>query len=155
MQVTVRSAELETTAVWSDGPSDLATRQAWLADRGSRGFPVLVAETGNRVVGFASFADFRPWPGYRHTVESSVYVDPAMHRHGVGRAMMKVLVERGMSLNKHIMVAGIDATNKASIRLHGSLGFIEVGRMPRVGTKFGRWLDLVLMQRTLVENLQP
>jgi phosphinothricin acetyltransferase len=148
-------AALETTAVWSDGASDLASRLAWLADRAERGYPVLVAETAHHVVGFASFGDFRPWAGYRHTVENSIYLDPAVHRQGIGRALMEALVERGVSLNKHVMVAGIEATNTASIRLHVSVGFREVGRMPQVGCKFGRWLDLVFMQRTLMNDVAP
>jgi L-amino acid N-acyltransferase len=146
-------AVLETTAVWSDAASDLASRLAWLADRTGRGYPVLVAETAGEVVGYASFGDFRPWAGYRHTVENSIYLDPAVHRQGIGRALMETLIERGFSLNKHVMVAGIEATNIASIRLHLSVGFREVGRMPQVGCKFGRWLDLVFMQRTLMEEV--
>jgi L-amino acid N-acyltransferase len=145
----------ETAAVWSDAASDLASRLAWLADRTERGYPVLVAETAGRVVGYASFGDFRPWAGYRHTVENSIYLDPAVHRQGIGRALMETLIERGLSLNKHVMVAGIEATNTPSIRLHLSVGFREVGWMPQVGCKFGRWLDLVFMQRTLMDEVAP
>ncbi|ANW05384.1 GNAT family N-acetyltransferase [Bradyrhizobium icense] len=148
-------AVTKTTAVWSEEPSDIALRQAWFRERTARGFPILVAESAGRLVGFASFGDFRPWPGYRHTVENSVYVAPWIHRQGVGRALMQSLIDRGVALGKHVMVAGIEETNTASIRLHNSLGFREVGRMPHVGTKFGRWLDLVLMQRYLVADREP
>src|SRR5215218_6169128 len=132
-------AVAQTTAVWSDEPSDLASRQTWFEERSQRGLPVLVAESAGRLVGFASFGEFRPWTGYRHTVENSVYVAPRLHGQGVGRTLMEALIDRGVALGRHVMVAGIEATNIASLRLHSSLGFREVGRLPQVGSKFGRW----------------
>ena len=86
-------AVLSTTAVWNEGESDLAGREAWLAARAAAGFPVLVAEIAGAVAGYASFGDFRAWDGYRFTVEHSVYVDPALHRAGVGRALLEALIE--------------------------------------------------------------
>lgn len=148
-------AALNTTAVWTDGPADLPSRRAWIVARQQAGHPVLVAMKGRDVVGFASFGDFRPWPGYRHTVENSVYVDERHHRAGIGRSLVAALVERATALNKHAMIAGIEAANAASIGLHASLGFAEVGRMPEVGCKFGRWLDLVLMQKRLASEVRP
>jgi L-amino acid N-acyltransferase len=148
-------AALNTTAVWTDGPADLASRRAWISARQQAGYPVLVAMKGRDVVGFASFGDFRPWPGYRHTVENSVYVDERYHRAGIGRSLVAALIERATAMNKHAMIAGIEAPNTASVRLHASLGFAEVGRMPEVGCKFGRWLDLVLMQRPLANEVRP
>jgi phosphinothricin acetyltransferase len=148
-------AALNTTAVWSDGPADLSSRREWILARQQAGYPVMVAMRGSDVVGFASFGDFRPWPGYRHTVENSVYVGERHHRHGVGRSLMAALIERATALDKHAMIAGIEAANAASIALHASLGFAEVGRMPEVGCKFGRWLDLVLMQKRLANGVRP
>jgi phosphinothricin acetyltransferase len=148
-------AALNTTAVWSDGPADLDSRRDWILARQQAGYPVLVAMRGCDVVGFASFGDFRPWPGYRHTVENSVYVGARHHRAGVGRSLMAALIERATALNKHAMIAGIEAANAASIGLHASLGFAEVGRMPEVGCKFGRWLDLVFMQKRLANGVRP
>jgi phosphinothricin acetyltransferase len=110
---------------------------------------------GKDAVGFASFGDFRPFPGYRHTVENSVYVDERHHRLGVGRSLLAALIERATALDKHVMIAGIEAANAASINLHASLGFVEVGRMPEVGCKFGRWLDLVFMQKRLASGVRP
>ena len=97
-------AALNTTAVWTDGPVDLDSRRAWIRARREAGYPVLVAMKGRDVVGFASFGDFRPWPGYRHTVENSVYVDERHHRAGIGRSLMVALIERATALNKHTMV---------------------------------------------------
>lgn len=80
-------AALNTTAVWTDGPADLGSRREWMLARQDAGFPVLVAMKGRDVVGFASFGDFRPFPGYRHTVENSVYVDERHHRAVSGAAL--------------------------------------------------------------------
>lgn len=148
-------AAINTTAVWTDGPADLASRRDWIRTRREAGYPVLVAMKGRDVVGFASFGEFRPFPGYRHTVENSVYVDARHHRLGIGRSLLAALIERATALNKHTMVAGIEAANAGSIGLHASLGFAEVGRMPEVGCKFGRWLDLVFMQKQLANDVRP
>lgn len=148
-------AAINTTAVWTDGPADLASRREWIRARQQAGYPVLVAMKGRDVVGFASFGDFRPFPGYRHTVENSVYVDERHHRAGIGRSLLAALIERATALDKHAMVAGIEAANVGSIGLHTSLGFAEVGRMPEVGCKFGRWLDLVLMQKQIESGARP
>ncbi|MFT4118052.1 GNAT family N-acetyltransferase [Bradyrhizobium sp.] len=148
-------AALNTTAVWTDSPADLGSRRDWILARQQAGYPVLVAVKGADVAGFASFGDFRPWPGYRHTVENSVYVDERHHRSGVGRNLVAALIARASTLDKHVMIAAIEAANTASIALHASLGFAEVGRMPEVGCKFGRWLDLVLMQKRLDSRVRP
>ena len=148
-------AAINTTAVWTDGPADLDSRREWIRARQEAGYPVLVAMKGRDVVGFASFGDFRPFPGYRHTVENSVYVDERHHRAGIGRSLLAALIERATAMNKHAMIAGIEALNAGSIRLHASLGFTEVARMPEVGCKFGRWLDLVFMQKTLAGDVKP
>ena len=139
----------ETTAVWSYTPATIDSRRQWLQDRLERNYPVLVAESDHKVVGFASFGDFRPWEGYRHTVEHSVYVTPERQRQGIGRLLLSGLIDRARAAGKHSMIAGIDAANAASIHLHSQLGFVEVGRLPEVGWKFERWLDLVLLQLVL------
>ncbi|WP_206244539.1 GNAT family N-acetyltransferase [Novosphingobium terrae] len=144
-------AVLQTTAVWNDTPVTLEERQSWLAGKRERGFPVLVAEVGDRLLGFASYGDFRPWPGYVHTIEHSVYVHPESHRQGVGRALMEALIEQAVAAGLHAMIGGIEAGNAGSLALHHALGFAEVGRLPEVGRKFDRWLDLVFMQRVLRE----
>ena len=139
----------ETTAIWNEIEVDAANRAAWLAERQRAGFPVLVAERGGVVVGYATYGPFRPHDGYRFSVENSVYVAEAARGGGVGRALMAALIERARKAGLHAMVAGIEAENAGSIRLHAALGFVEAGRLPQVGTKFGRWLDLLFMQLTL------
>ncbi len=145
-------AVLNSTAIWNDSPADLANRAAWLADRRARGYPVLVAEAEGAVLGYASFGDFRPFEGFRISVEHSVYVAAAARGRGVGRALVEALFAPARALGKKVMIGGITAGNDASLALHARLGFIETGRMPGIGTKFGRRLDLVFMQKELDEG---
>lgn len=144
-----------TTAVWSVKLATLDARRMWLLERQARGFPVLVADVNGSVLGFASYGDYRPWDGYLHTVEHSIYVHPDAQGRGLGRALLTALLERAKAQGKHVMVAGIEASNTASIALHRSAGFEEVGQLREVGRKFGRWLDLKFMQITLPGPANP
>lgn len=137
------------TAVFSDQPVTLEDRERWLQARHADGFPVLVAVDSSGVLGFASFGPFRTWPGYRSTVEHSVHVRADRRGEGIGSQLLVELIERARALGKHVVIAGIDADNAASIRMHERLGFTSVARLSEVARKFDRWLDLVLMQRIL------
>lgn len=148
-------AVVHTTAIWNDDAVDIDDRAAWLAERTERGFPVIVAAHDTGVVGYASFGGFRPHDGFRHTVEHSVYVRGDQQGRGVGKTLMQELIERARSQGVHVMVAAVESGNVGSIRLHEKLGFHEVGRMPQVGAKFGRWLDLSLLQLILDERTAP
>ena len=139
-------AVANTTAIWNDTVVDLDNRRAWLAARRERGFPVLVALRGRQVTGYASYGDWRAFDGYRHTVEHSVYVRGDARGTGTGKRLMAALIERASFNGVHVMIAGIEAENLASIRLHEKLGFRVVGRFSEVGIKFGRWLDLTCME---------
>lgn len=146
----------ETTAIWNETLVDAANRLVWLSDRQRLGYPVLVAvDDQDRVLGYASFGDWRAFDGYRHTVEHSVYVDKDRQGAGIGRALMQALIERARDLGKHVMVAGIEAGNVGSIRLHQALGFQQVGLMREVGAKFGKWLDLTFLQLKLDDQMTP
>lgn len=138
-----------TTAIWNDDLVDLDNRRAWLKLRGSQGYPVLVAAEGGAVLGYASYGDFRPFHGYRFTVENSVYVGAEARGRGAGAALLAALVEHAAAVGKHVMVAAIASDNAVSIRLHEKQGFVETARMPEVGFKFGRYLDLVMLQKRL------
>lgn len=140
---------LHGTAIWWRDPVDLANRQALLRSLRAKSYPFLVAEREGAVVGYASFGEFRPQDGFDRTVETSVYVHPDHHRQGVASALLPRLIGAARELGKHTLVGGIDATNAASLDLHRRFGFVEVGRMPQVGFKFGRYLDLVFMQLLL------
>lgn len=143
------------TAIFSDKPSTLDERMAWFQGRQAQNYPVLAACAGDELVGFASFGDFRSWPGYRFTVEHSVHVRADWRGSGIGQALMTALLPRGAALGKHIMVAGIDAANEGSIRFHQRLGFTQAGQLNEVGYKFDRWLDLVFMQCKLDHYAGP
>ena len=149
-------AVAHTTAIWNDTTVDAANRLAWLADRERAGYPVLVAvDAGGGVLGYASFGDWRAFDGYRHTVEHSVYVRADRRGNGVGEALMTALIDRARAIGKHVMVAGVEANNAESIRLHEKLGFAHVGRLNQVGAKFGQWLDLSFLQLTLDARSAP
>lgn len=145
------------SAVYTEQEATLEDRRAWLAARAAQGYPVLVAAdpADGSVLGYSTFGDFRPWPGYRHTVEHSVYVRAGTRGRGVVRRWWNRCSALAAALNKHVMVAGIDAANPASIRLHQRLGFQRAGTLREVGTKFGSWLDLVFMQRFLGVSGRP
>lgn len=149
-------AVLNTTAIWNESPVDLDNRQAWFSARQAQGYPVLVVvDSAGQVLGYASFGDWRPFDGFRHSVEHSVYVRGDQRGNGLGPKLMEVLLERARACHKHVVVAAIESGNGASIRLHERLGFITTGQMPQVGTKFGRWLDLTFMQLILNPGAQP
>lgn len=116
----------------------------------SRGLPYLVAERDGRVVGYCYAGPFRPRVGYRFTLEDSIYVDAAEVGRGIGRALLEPLLARCAELGYRQMVAVIGGRETiASIRLHEALGFAHMGVLSAVGFKFGRWIDIVLMQRAL------
>ena len=137
------------TAVFSDIEVTLGDREAWFDAKCAAGFPVLVAVDASGVVGFATFGDFRTWPGYRFSVEHTVHVRVDRRGRGIGRALVQALLEEAARLKKHVMIGGIDAQNVTSIALHEKLGFKVVGELQEVAFKFGRWLDLKFMQRLI------
>lgn len=138
------------TSEWRDEPYTVHDRRMWLSHQVTSGRPVLVAVEGDDVVGVASYGDFRDSQrGYRFTVEHSIHVRGDRLRRGHGRDLVEELMRRAVLDGKHVMVAGIDGANDGSVHFHASLGFEVVARMPELGHKFGRWLELVLMQRYL------
>ena len=151
--VALLNATLATTTYeYTDIEHTVASRASWFEHQQSRRFPVIVAELAGAVVGFASYGDFRDSiarPGYRFTVEHSVHVFAAHWGHGVGRRLMEALIDRARHAGVHVMVGGIDASNLDSLVFHERIGFVETARMPEVGRKFDRWLDLVFVQKIL------
>lgn len=149
-------AVVNTTAIWNENTVDFLNRIKWMRDRQQAGFPVVVAvDEDDRVIGFASYGDWRPWDGYRHTVEHSVYVHKNARGQGTGLALLHELLQLAKKQGKHVMVAGIESGNEASIALHKKVGFIESGRVTEVGAKFGRWLDLTFLQLHIDNRKQP
>ena len=137
------------TAVYAELPATLDSRREWFEGRIKAGYPVLVAAKGGDILGFASYGDFRAFPGYRFTVEHSVHIAATARGKGLGSALVEALLPLARAQGKHVMLGGIDADNAGSIRFHQKLGFAKTAHMPQVGFKFGRWLDLVFMQKIL------
>lgn len=144
---------LNSTAVYTEEPVSLADRSAWYRERVEAGFPVLVAVAAGderEVLGFASYGPFRgAWPGYRHTVEHSVHIRADRRGQGIGGALIQALFPLAQAAGVHVMLGVIDADNQGSLRLHQRLGFEQAGRLVQVGRKFGRWLDVVFVQRMM------
>jgi L-amino acid N-acyltransferase YncA len=116
-----------------------------------RGLPYLIAERRGQVAGFAYAAPFRPRSAYRFTVEDSIYIHPDAIGQGVGRRLLSAVIDACHGLGYQQMIAVIgDSANAASIGLHAHFGFVEAGRLVAAGYKFGRWLDVVFMQRALI-----
>jgi L-amino acid N-acyltransferase YncA len=138
----------ETTHTFDLEPRTLSEQQDWIREReGALG--VLVAEVDGEVAGFASLSPYRPRAAYRTSVENSVYVAESARGAGVGRALMEELIDVATQRGFHTIIARISGGHEASIGLHQACGFTVVGTERQVGRKFGKWLDVVVMQRML------
>lgn len=140
---------VDSTASWDYEPWTAAQHADWYAYKVERGFPLLVAVDADQVVGYASYGEFRHKIGYDRTRELSIYLAETARGKGVGTTLMRALIDHARADGVHVLVGGLSADNEASVRLHRKMGFVEVARMPQVGRKFDRWLDLVYMQLVL------
>ncbi|MEZ5245797.1 MAG: N-acetyltransferase family protein [Acidimicrobiales bacterium] len=139
---------LETTHTFDLEPRTLEQQVEWIREReGALG--VVVAEIDGAVVGFASLSPYRPRPAYRTSVENSVYVAESARGSGVGRALMEELIDVATARGFHTIIARISGGHEASIGLHHACGYEVIGTEREVGRKFGKWLDVVVMQRML------
>jgi L-amino acid N-acyltransferase YncA len=146
-------AVLYGTATFELIPPDLAEMTRRFEVLMDGGFPYFVATLDGRVIGYAYAGAYRPWPAYRFTVENSVYLQPAIHRRGVGLQLLQRLIEECEARGYRQMIAVIgDSANAGSIGVHTRCGFKMIGTHPDVGFKFGRWLDTVMMQLALGEG---
>jgi len=136
------------TCTYQLEPETAAARAAWFDDHGPA-HPLLVAERGGTVVGRGSLSRYNPRGGYARTVENSVYVAHDVHRQGIGSLILGELVALARTHSHHLIVAGIDAAQEASVALHTRFDFTHAGRFSEAGFKFDRWLDVVYMQLVL------
>ena len=137
---------VNTTAVYDYEPHTLAMRKAWFDTKKQQGFPVFVAEENGKILGLSSIGPFRAWAAYQYSVENSIYVASEARGKGVAKLLMPPIIEAAKQLGMHTILAGIDAGNEASIKLHQLFGFEEVAHFKQVGWKFDRWLDLKFLQ---------
>jgi L-amino acid N-acyltransferase len=143
-------AIVHSTALYDYKPRTPEMMAAWFEAKRKGNFPVIGAENElGELMGFGSFGTFRAWPGYKYSVEHSVYVDQRFRRRGVGRRLLEEIIRAGEAQNYHTLVGVIDATNTASIALHEALGFAHCGTIRQAGFKFGRWLDVAFYQKIL------
>ncbi len=137
---------LNTTATFHERPVARDERLAWWRELEGR-FPVLVAESEGKLIGWANIGEYSDRCAYRFTLASSVYLSPEARGCGLGLAIMTELLARVPTGEYHSVLAIASAESEASLRLHERLGFREVGRLKEVGFKFGRWIDVVITQR--------
>lgn len=135
------------TASYDLVPMSLEQRRNWWSDHD--GYPVLVLESPSGLVGWASLSAYRGRPGYRHTVENSVYVVPAARGQSLGTRLLSELLAHGRAAGFHTVLAMVESTQTPSIRLHLKCGFRQVGILEEVGRKFDRWLSTIVFQRHL------
>jgi phosphinothricin acetyltransferase len=142
-------AVLNTTATYDYEPRTLAHRVAWFEEHERTQMPVYVAEAAGRLAGWSALGAYHQRPGYRFTAENSVYVAADQRGRGIGKLLLAPLIAAARDRGLHAIVAAIDADNSASVRLHAAFGFERVGLFRQVGFKFGRWLDVLYMERLL------
>jgi len=148
-------AILNTTAVYAYKPVTLENRKDWYEQKQADGYPILVYELDNKVVGFATFGPFRAWPAYKYSIEHSVYVDKGYRKNGIGTSLMKALIAIAKEREYMTLIAGIDAENEQSIAMHKNFGFVYSGTISKAGYKFNRWLDLAFYQLELNGPVKP
>lgn len=139
---------LTSTATLDLVPRTEEEQRGWMAAH-SGAYPSLVAEEGREVVGFSSLSPYRPRPGYSTAVEDSVYVAAGVRGQGVGRLLLESALEAARSHGFHSVVGRISAEQEASVKLHLSCGFDMVGTEREIGRKFGRWIDVAIVQLLL------
>lgn len=133
-----------TTARWEESPWSSEAMQAWFNTKTDAGAPVLgvIGPTGD-LLGYGTYGQFRPFAGYKHTMEHSIYVRHDARGRGVGKLLLERLIEKAKAAQCKVLIAAIDGANLASMRLHEKMGFQRSGLIPSAGVKFGSWLDLV------------
>lgn len=139
---------LTSTCTFQVDPDSEADRLAWFRGRTDR-HPVAVAERDGAVVGWASLSEWKERAAYARTAEASVYVAADRHRRGIGRMLLLDLLDRARALGHHVVIGGACTEHPASIALQESTGFEPAARFREVGFKFGRWLDVVYLQKVM------
>ncbi|WML33466.1 N-acetyltransferase family protein [Clostridium sp. OS1-26] len=148
-------AILNTTAIYAYKIQTLEERKQWYEKKKQDGYPVLVFEENDKVIGFATFGPFREWPAYKYTIEHSIYVHKDYRNQGIATKLMKEIIKIADKREYATLVAGIDAANEGSIKMHEKIGFKYSGTVTKAGLKFGKWLDLAFYQLNLTGPKMP
>lgn len=130
--------------------------RTWFETKRAGNYPVIgVVNEAGRLMGFGTYGVFRVRPAYKYTVEHSVYVDPQFRRQGVGKLLLREVIQAAEGQQYHVLVGGVDSQNAVSIALHEQFGFTYCGTIKQAGFKFGRWLDLDFYQLILQTPEKP
>jgi L-amino acid N-acyltransferase len=139
----------DSVATFNSQPYTDATMAALIQARATAGHATFVDQA---LTGFVTYAQFRGGVGYRFSMEHTIHLTPAAQGRGLGRALMAAVEDHARVAGGHSMIAGIGAENAVGIAFHARMGYAQVARVPQVGLKFGRWMDLILMQKFLQKN---
>lgn len=149
-------AILNSTALYDYKARTMDNMATWYDAKQKGNYPVTgVFDKADKLLGFGSYGPFRGFPAYKYTVEHSVYVSAAMRGMGLGKILLKEIINTATEQNYHVLVGGIDSTNAVSIKLHESQGFVYAGTIKHAGYKFGGWLDLAFYQLILNTPADP
>ncbi|MPM32610.1 L-methionine sulfoximine/L-methionine sulfone acetyltransferase [bioreactor metagenome] len=148
-------AILNTTAIYDYKVHNLDDRIQWYEKKEQEGYPLLVFEEKGKAVAFATFGPFRAWPAYKYTIEHSVYVHKDYRNQGIATKLMQEIIKIANAKGYATLVAGIDAANEGSIKMHEKLGFEFSGVIKKAGYKFNKWLDLAFYQLDLNGPEEP
>ena len=148
-------AILNTTAIYAYKIQTLEEKKQWYEKKKQDGYPLLIFEESDRVLGFATFGPFREWPAYKYTIEHSIYVHKDYRNQGIATKLMKEIIKIANEREYATLVAVIDAANEVSIKMHEKIGFKYSGIVTKAGFKFGKWLDLAFYQLNLTGPEMP
>jgi L-amino acid N-acyltransferase YncA len=152
----LNEAIVNTTALYDYQPRTPAMIEDWFERKKKGNYPLLGIESEDgELAGFATYGPFRAFPGYKYTVEHSVYVERSHRGKGIGKTLMIALIAAAQEQEYHVVLGAIDASNTESIQFHRALGFTPCGTIKQAGYKFGRWLDVEFYQRILRTPVSP
>lgn len=152
----LNEAIINSTALYEYLPRKTESMQSWFAAKTQNNYPVIgITDDSNKLLGFGTYGSFRNWPAYKYCIEHSLYVHKNYRGQGVGKKILQEIIKNAEMQQYHCLIAGIDATNINSIRLHQKFGFELCGTIRQAGYKFSRWLDLQFYQKLLTTPVHP
>jgi phosphinothricin acetyltransferase len=152
----LNDAIINSTALYDYKPRTIENLNSWYEAKIKNNYPIIgLFDKSGILLGFGSYGPFRNWPAYKYTIEHSIYVKSEMRNKGLGKILLKEIINNATEEDYHVLVGGIDSTNIVSIKLHENLGFTFSGTIKHAGYKFGKWLDLSFYQMILKTPLIP